>query len=241
MKRLALLAMVTMLAACGGSGDGKTGPVDDPPATVDADRVWQALVTAERTWRMKGSGTDGNAYDVRTLLKPRGAAPLAADNTEPAQLYEVVELTTTIEHGADTYLTSSYLLYLEPEHKQVSYIVSPTGAYCARPPSARAFTPPASSAQLNDSGLMFEGLAYALAGSGCDYPNAVLNGPALSLQWSYDSRNALPSFCLHLTSRVTTFMTRQSTCFEVAEMSRVGAQVHYVYAITRFEIQAKNF
>ena len=177
MRRIAALSIAVLLTGCGGGGGDS--PVEEPPATIQALSVWKTLVASERSWTTQGPGSDDASYEATTTIRPRGSAQLAPDSSTPAFPFDVVELAITMKRNSVTYSSSSYLFYLSPSDKKLTYIVNPALSSCTRPPGSQTFEHIPESASLNASKPMFEGLGYVLSGVTCQYPDAILNAPDL--------------------------------------------------------------
>lgn len=238
MRRIAALSIAVLLTGCGG-GDGDS--VEEPPATIQALSVWKNLVASKRSWTTQGTGSDGASYEFTTTIRPRGSAQLAPDSSTPASTFDTVELAIAMKRNSEAYSSSSYLFYLAPSDKKLTYIVNPVLSSCTRPPGAQTFEHIPESASLNASKPMFEGLGYVLSGVTCQYPDAILNAPALGVSWSYEAVSSTPFLCINTTSRVTTFMTRQNACFEVTNLTGVGSKSRFNFSVTGFSVDAKNF
>ena len=244
-------AAACALVACGGGGGDEPLPVPPAPPQVQALDVWKDLISSDRTFVTRGTGSDGAAFEVSTSIRPRGVAQMGQGRTfssGPLVSYTAVEVTNAVRRNNAAYSTSSQLLYIAPADFSLAAMIDPdgttSGPSCIFPESAVQTPPVPQVAALNAVGPLFSGRSFVYAGASklCYDGNGVLGAPTHKLTWSYEADNGRPLFCVNYTMQYTTQDVRdQNMCFEVSGGASIASGARVSLSSRSLRFAAKNY
>ncbi|WP_157421801.1 hypothetical protein [Acidovorax sp. Root219] len=244
MKRIAVLGLaVAALAGCGGGGgDSPSTPSNPAPAQVEAQNIWKSILSADRTYTTRGTGSDGAAYEISTNIRVRGPIQFANNTTTAPSTHNSVEVNTAVKRNNVAYSNTSLLLAVRPADLSLAGALDPVNGTCVAPDSSTQTPPVPTTAALNASGSLLSGAEYVYSSTSSQCTrNNVLRAPAHNLTWSYEADAGRPLFCINYATTNPGDNRMQTNCIEVAQGNNVAGTARVTLSAGQLTLTAKNY
>lgn len=244
MKRLTAMGLVVgALVACGGGGgDSPSAPPSETPAQIEAQNIWKSILSADRAYTTRGTGSDGAAYEITTNIRVRGPIQYADNTTTAPSTHNAVEVATSVKRNNVAYSNSSLQLVVRPVDLSLAGALDPVNATCIAPESTAQTPPVPASASLNASGRLLSGAEYVFSSTSRQCTrNGVLRAPAHALTWSYETDAGRPLFCINYATTNPGDNRMQTSCIEVANGNNVAGAALVTLSAGQLTLTAKNY
>jgi hypothetical protein len=210
---LPAVAMLSLLAACGGGGDGGNSGFIPPTSDFAAQQAWKNLIGSGGSWTVSGTSPAGNVEETLAI-----AAAGTATFPPTGVSYSKTTITSTLKVNG-TSQGSSVVEYFRDAGFLIQGVRS--GTLCG---DATSNALPAVAAKVNASGPLVTLNERTSCAQG-----APSNGSEVS-SWSIAFDRSFVFLCLNSDSRDATGQTtsRQQDCVEINEAGTLGTRARIV-------------